>query len=102
MGYEDTDLIQVGSNEILNLTGEHETFPIDPDTFGWRYFEDEEETSKTHLAEYKAIGRWFSQMAISERPKVIKQWREMAVEADFEWLSDNFLGQLYDDDMGIK
>jgi hypothetical protein len=37
-------------------------------------------------------------MALEERPKVLKQWREMAVEADFEWLHDNFSSKLFKDD----
>ena len=78
--------------------GEMTSYPLDADTFGFRYFDDEEENSKEYLKEYKKIGRWFSQMAISERPKVIKQWREMAVQTDFQWLHDNFTSKLYTDE----
>lgn len=93
-------LLQVGSNEaymfthydtghtVLNLTGEHETFPLDRDSFGYKYFDDEQETSMKFLQQYKDLGRWFGQIALDERHKVIKQWKEMAVEADFEWIHD--------------
>ena len=93
---------ELESSEGLNLTGEHVTFEIDHDSFGYKYFDMEEENSKEHLSTFKGIGRWFSQMAIQERPKVIKQWREMAVEADFEWINDNFFTKLYDDEWGDK
>jgi hypothetical protein len=82
----------------LEVTGNHQNFPLEADSFGFRYFDDEEEQSKEYLKEYKQIGRWFSQMALEERPKVLKQWREMAVEADFEWLHDNFSSKLFKDD----
>lgn len=89
-------------DDAPTLTGEHETFPLEADSFGFRYFDMEEEQSKEYLKEYKKIGRWFSQMAINERPKVLKQWREMSVEADFEWLSDNFSSKLFTDEMETK
>lgn len=79
------------------LTGEHEIFDTDPSSFGWRYFDMEEETSKEHAKNFKKMGRWFSQMAITERPKVIKQWREMASSFDYEWLSEHFINKLYSD-----
>jgi hypothetical protein len=84
----------------LELTESHVHFPLEADSFGFRYFDDEEEQSKEYLKEYKQIGRWFSQMALEERPKVLKQWREMAVEADFEWLHDNFSSKLFKDEDG--
>jgi hypothetical protein len=84
----------------LEVTGNHQNFPLEADSFGFRYFDDEEEQSKEYLKEYKQIGRWFSQMALEERPKVLKQWREMAVEADFEWLHDNFSSKLFKDEDG--
>jgi len=101
------NLIQGNTYDIiylddLSLTGEHETFPLDGDTFGFRYFDNEEEKSKEYLKEYKKIGRWFSQIAVRDRPLVIKQWGEMAVESDFEWLSDNFTSKLFKDDMETK
>lgn len=78
--------------------GEMTTYPLDADTFGFRYFDDEEDKSKEYLTQYKQIGRWFSQIATAERPKVIKQWREMGTQTDYEWLSDNFTSKLFDDE----
>jgi hypothetical protein len=93
------DVWTLGERE-LELTESHVHFPLEADSFGFRYFDDEEEQSKEYLKEYKQIGRWFSQMALEERPKVLKQWREMAVEADFEWLHDNFSSKLFKDEDG--
>lgn len=80
------------------LTGEHETFDIDSKEFGYKYFDMEEENSKEFLKQFKEIGRWFSQMAITERPKVIKQWREMGSSFDYEWINDHFFKKLYDEE----
>ena len=85
-----------------DFLGGHKSFPLDADEFGFRYFDMEEENSKEYLKQFKKIGRWFSQIALRERHLVIKQWREMAVETDFEWLHDNFTSKLFDNDLEIK
>ena len=56
-------------------------FQIDRSQFGYKYFDDEEENSKEYLKQLKAIEIWFGQIALRERSKVIKQWREMGVQA---------------------
>lgn len=81
--------------EPVLLTGEHENFPMNPVEFGYKYFEDEEENSKAHLIKYKELGRWFGQIAYSDRDKVLKQWREMSAETDMEWMHDQITSKLF-------
>jgi len=78
--------------------GEMRNFPLEASEFGYKYFDVEEYTSKKYLEQYKQMARWFYTIAISDRPKVIKQWREMEVQAEFETFHDDFTSKLYLDE----
>lgn len=85
------------SREHNEDLGEMRNFQIDSETFGFRYFDMEEEQSKQYLEQFKAIARWFYTFKPSERPHIIKQWREMEVQGEFEQFHNDFLSKLWID-----
>lgn len=71
-----------------------DTFELS-ENFGYRYFEDEEETSKEHLENMRNLYVWFFSLTANSQDQVKKQWREMAVQIDFEKFAARFWTELY-------
>ena len=91
------------STRVENL-GEPIIFDIDREKFGYRYLEDENETSMKHLNALKDIETWFFQLAYDDRQIVLKQWSDLRGSADYGLLKCCIidpLAQLTDEDSVI-
>lgn len=83
-------------NRLEDL-GEMRNFDLDSNDFGYRYFDMEEENSKKYLEQFKELSVWFYSFKPEERPHIIKQWREMEVQGNFENFYNDFLSKLWVD-----